>query len=95
MTQVTKRVQSLSQTVQEVEEDICWLQRHTVNGVVPQKIQKELQELLQVLPGAVVHRSLEDLARRRAAAHVALIFDALLGAALYEFSRIEFDRILI
>tara|TARA_B100002019_G_scaffold157654_1_gene135779 strand:- start:126 stop:308 length:183 start_codon:yes stop_codon:yes gene_type:complete len=45
MAQVTKRVQSLSQTVQEVEEDICWLQRHTVNGIVPQSIQRELQEL--------------------------------------------------
>ena len=45
MAQVTKRVQSLSQTVQEVEEDICWLQRHTVNGSVPQKSQRELQEL--------------------------------------------------
>ena len=45
MAQVTKRVQSLSQTVQEVEEDICWLQRHSVNGVIPQKIQRELQEL--------------------------------------------------
>jgi len=45
MAQVTKRVQSLSQTVQEVEEDICWLQRHAVNGIVPQKVQKELQDL--------------------------------------------------
>lgn len=57
MAQVTKRVQSLSQTVQEVEEDICWLQRHSVNGVVPQKIQRELQELQRTRASLVERQS--------------------------------------
>jgi hypothetical protein len=58
MAQVTKRVQSLSKTVQEVEEDICWLQRHAVNGIVPQKIQRELQEL-QRTRASLVERKAE------------------------------------
>ena len=45
MTQVTKNFQAIAKTVQEVEEDICWLQRHAVNGIVPQKVQRELQDL--------------------------------------------------
>lgn len=45
MAQVTKNFQAIAKTVQEVEEDICWLQRHAVNGIVPQKVQKELQDL--------------------------------------------------
>jgi len=45
MAQVTKHFQAIAKTVQEVEEDICWLQRHTVNGIVPQKVQRELQDL--------------------------------------------------
>ena len=57
MAQVTKRVQSLSKTVQEVEEDICWLQRHSVNGVVPQKIQRELQELQRTRASLVERQS--------------------------------------
>ena len=57
MAQVTKRVQSLSQTVQEVEEDICWLQRHSVNGVVPQKIQRELQELQRTRASLIERQS--------------------------------------
>ena len=57
MAQVTKRVQSLSKTVQEVEEDICWLQRHSVNGIVPQKIQRELQELQRTRASLVERQS--------------------------------------
>ena len=45
MAQVTKNFQAIAKTVQEVEEDICWLQRHAVNGIVPQKVQRELQDL--------------------------------------------------
>ena len=45
MAQVTKNFQAIAKTVQEVEEDICWLQRHAVNGIVPQKVEKELQDL--------------------------------------------------
>jgi hypothetical protein len=45
MAQVTKHFRAIAKTVQEVEEDICWLQRHAVNGIVPQKVQRELQDL--------------------------------------------------
>jgi hypothetical protein len=45
MAKVTKNFRAIAKTVQEVEEDICWLQRHAVNGIVPQKVQKELQDL--------------------------------------------------
>ena len=45
MAQVTKNFKAIAKTVQEVEEDICWLQRHAVNGIVPQKVQRELQDL--------------------------------------------------
>ena len=45
MAKVTKNFRAIAKTVQEVEEDICWLQRHAVNGIVPQKVQRELQDL--------------------------------------------------
>jgi len=45
MAKVTKNFRAIAKTVQEVEDDICWLQRHAVNGIVPQKVQRELQDL--------------------------------------------------
>lgn len=45
MAQVNTRFQSLSKVIREVEEDICWLQRHAVDGVVPREIQRDLQDL--------------------------------------------------